>query len=329
MRGAGARTMPQTELATLPPGGMLTRSAGDAPASAARARALIAEAPAWLQITPLTAVFVLFFLVPLTLTVMVSFWDYNEYEILPAFTVRSYVETFEGCIDRLPDLCVTFKTYLSTIKFCLLVWLITLLIGFFVAYFLAFYVRSATTQVTLFLVCTIPFWTSNIIRTISWIPLLGRNGLINSTLVKSGAIHQPIEWLIYSDFSVIMALVHLYTLFMIVPIFNSMMRIDRSLLEAAYDGGASGWQTLWNVIIPLTKPGIVIGSIFVITIVMGDFVTVGVMGGQQIASVGKVINTQMTALQFPPAAANSVILLIAVLFIIWALTRLVDIRKEL
>jgi len=108
-----------------------------------------------------------------------------------------------------------------------------------------------------------------------------------------------------------------------------MMRIDRSLLEAAYDAGASGWQTLWNVIIPLSKPGLVIGSIFVVTIVMGDFVTVGVMGGQQIASIGKVINTQMNALQFPPAAANSVVLLIAVLLIISAMTRLVDIRKEL
>jgi putative spermidine/putrescine transport system permease protein len=287
------------------------------------------EAPAWLQVAPFAAVFVVFFLVPLALTVMVSFWDYTEYEIVPAFTLRSYVETFEGCLDRLPDLCVTLKTYLSTIKFCAIVWLVTLVVGFFVAYFLSFHVRSATTQITLFLVCTIPFWTSNIIRTISWIPLLGRNGLFNSTLVKLGLIHEPIEWLIFSDFSVIMSLVHLYTLFMIVPIFNSMMRIDRSLLEAAYDAGASGWQTLWNVVIPLSKPGIVIGSIFVITIVMGDFVTVGVMGGQQIASVGKVINTQMTALQFPPAAANSVILLIAVLFIIWALTRLVDIRKEL
>jgi putative spermidine/putrescine transport system permease protein len=108
-----------------------------------------------------------------------------------------------------------------------------------------------------------------------------------------------------------------------------MMRIDRSLLEAAYDAGASGWQTLWNVIIPLSKPGLVIGSIFVVTIVMGDFVTVGVMGGQQIASIGKVINTQMNALQFPPAAANSVVLLIAVLLIISGMTRLVDIRKEL
>ena len=301
------------------------RVAPAAPAS----RRLSGAVPAWLQAAPFAAVFMIFFLIPLGLTVMVSFWDYNEYQILPAFTARSYVEIFEGCFDKLPDLCVTFKTYLSTLKFCLAVWLITLVIGFFVAYFLAFHVRSATMQIALFLVCTIPFWTSNVIRMISWIPLLGRNGLINSTLIKLGIISTPVEWLIYSDVSVILSLVHLYALFMIVPIFNSMMRIDRALIEASRDAGASGWQTMWNVVIPLSKPGIVIGSIFVITIVMGDFVTVGVMGGQQIASIGKIINTQMTALQFPPAAANSVILLVVVLFVIWALSRLVDIRKEL
>jgi putative spermidine/putrescine transport system permease protein len=301
------------------------RVAPAAPAS----RALSGAVPAWLQVAPFATVFMIFFLIPLGLTVMVSFWDYNEYQILPAFTVRSYLEIFEGCVDRLPDLCVTFKTYLSTLEFCLAVWLITLVIGFFVAYFLAFHVRSATMQIALFLVCTIPFWTSNVIRMISWIPLLGRNGLINATLIRLGVIREPIAWLIYSDVSVILSLVHLYALFMIVPIFNSMMRIDRALIEASRDAGASGWQTMWNVVIPLSKPGIVIGSIFVITIVMGDFVTVGVMGGQQIASIGKIINTQMTALQFPPAAANSVILLIVVLFVIWALSRLVDIRKEL
>jgi putative spermidine/putrescine transport system permease protein len=299
-----------------------------APAAPTR-RLFSGTVPAWLQVAPFAAVFMVFFLIPLGLTVMVSFWDYNEYQILPAFTARSYLEIFEGCIDKLPELCVTFKTYLSTLKFCLIVWLITLVVGFFVAYFLAFHVRSATMQIALFLVCTIPFWTSNVIRMISWIPLLGRNGLINSTLIRLGIIREPLEWLIYSDVSVILSLVHLYALFMIVPIFNSMMRIDRSLIEASRDAGASGWQTIWNVVIPLSKPGIVIGSIFVITIVMGDFVTVGVMGGQQIASIGKIINTQMTALQFPPAAANSVILLVVVLFIIWGLSRLVDIRKEL
>src|ERR1700676_1171543 len=140
--------------------------------------------PAWLQALPLALVFLVFFVIPLALTVMVSFWDYTEYSLVPAFTVRSYVETFEGCYDKLPDLCVTLKTYLSTLKFCLTVWLVPLAVGFFIAYFLAFHVRSTTWQIALFLVCTVPFWTSNVIRTISWIPLLGRNGLVNSTLVK-------------------------------------------------------------------------------------------------------------------------------------------------
>jgi putative spermidine/putrescine transport system permease protein len=116
---------------------------------------------------------------------------------------------------------------------------------------------------------------------------------------------------------------------MVVPIFNSMIRIDKRLIEAAYDAGATGWQTLVNIIIPLAKPGIVIGSIFVITIVMGDFVTIGVMGGQQIASAGKIIESRLNALQFPAAAANAVILLGITILIISSLTRVVDIRKEL
>jgi len=283
----------------------------------------------YLQALPLTVVFLLFFVVPLMLTLMVSFWDYTEYSIIPAFTTQNYVEIFEGCIGDLPDLCVTFSTYLSTLKFCILTWLITLVLGFTIAYFLAFHVRTLTMQIVLFLLCTIPFWTSNVIRMISWIPLLGRNGLVNQTLIGAGITDEPQEWLLYSDFSVVLAFVHLYTLFMIVPIFNSMMRIDRSLIEAAYDAGASGWQSLWNVIIPLCKPGITIGSIFVVTIVMGDFITIGIMGGQQIASVGKIIQVQMSYLQFPAAAANAVILLGIVLMIIIAMTRMIDIRKEL
>src|SRR5271163_5061826 len=284
---------------------------------------------AWLQAVPMMLVFSLFFLLPLLFVVIVSAWDYNEYEMVPAFSLRGYTDTFEGCIADLPELCTILKTYLKTLELCVLTWVLTLLIGFTVAYFLAFHVRSKTWQIVLTLLCTIPFWTSNVIRMIAWLPLLGRNGLVNKGLQGIGLIHQPLEWLLFSEFSVVLALVHLFTFFMVVPIFNSMIRIDKRLIEAAYDAGATGWQTLVNVVIPLSKPGIVIGSIFVVTIVMGDFVTIGVMGGQQIASIGKIINTQMTALQFPPAAANSVILLIVVLFVIWALSRLVDVRKEL
>ncbi|TPG24987.1 ABC transporter permease [Variovorax guangxiensis] len=286
---------------------------------------------AWWQALPFAAVFLLFFLIPLALIAMVSLWNFNEYELIPAVTLRNYLSLFEGCSQLTDngDFCVTISTYISTLKFCLLVWGITLLIGFSVAYFLAFHVRSSTMQTVLFVLCTVPFWTSNVIRMISWVPLLGRNGLVNQGLMGIGLVNEPLDWLLFSDFSVVLAFVHLYTMFMIVPIFNSMMRIDRSLLEAANDAGASGWQTLWNVIVPLSRTGILIGSIFVITIVMGDFVTIGVMGGQQIASIGKIIQVQTSYLQFPLAAANAMILLAVVLMIIWGLTRLVDIRKEL
>jgi putative spermidine/putrescine transport system permease protein len=284
--------------------------------------------PAWLQALPFAAVFLFFFIAPLLLVAAVSLWPTSDYELLPGFTFQNYATIFAGCAD-LAEPCVTLKTYWSTLVFALETWLVTLVLGFAIAYFLAFHVRSTAMQTLLFVICTIPFWTSNVIRMIAWIPLLGRNGLVNKGLAGAGLIQQPLEWLLFSEFSVVLALVHLFTFFMVVPIFNSMIRIDKRLIEAAYDAGATGWQTLVNIVIPLSKPGIVIGSIFVITIVMGDFVTVGVMGGQQIASAGKIIESRLNALQFPAAAANAVILLGITILIISSLTRIVDIRKEL
>jgi putative spermidine/putrescine transport system permease protein len=109
------------------------------------------RAPAWLQATPLALTFVLFFLVPLVITLIVSFWDFNEYQIIPAFTFKNYAAIFDGC-SSMTDVCVTFKTYWSTIKFCAIVWAVTLSIGFTIAYFLSFHVRSSGMQTVLFLV---------------------------------------------------------------------------------------------------------------------------------------------------------------------------------
>ncbi|MFA5685404.1 MAG: ABC transporter permease subunit [Lysobacteraceae bacterium] len=164
---------------------------------------------------------------------------------------------------------------------------------------------------------------------ISWIPVLGRNGLVNTALVDLGIVPAPVEWLLYSDFAVVLAMVHLYTLFMVTPIFNTLMRIDRSLIEAARDAGASSLQVLTNVILPLAKPGMAIGTIFVVTLVMADFITVQVMSGGQSASVALMMRNQMSLLQYPAAAANAVVLLAIVLLLVAAILRVVDIRKEL
>ena len=275
----------------------------------------------YLQVLPLTLTLVLFLVFPILLIGVVSFWDYNEFELIPDFVWTNYEELFTSS--------VTYTIYFATIKFALLTWVFTLLIGFTAAYFLAFHVHDLKWQIVLFLLCTIPFWTSNIIRMIAWIPVLGRHGLVNEGLLALGVVNEPVEWLLFSEFSVVLAFVHLYTLFMVVPIFNSMMRIDPSVIEAAYDAGAGTWRTVWHVILPLCKPGIAIGTIFVITLVMGDFVTVQMMSGGQSASVGVAMNNKRALLQYPAAAADAVILLAVVLMMVAALMRIVDVRKEL
>lgn len=275
----------------------------------------------YIEATPLALILGFFLLLPILMIVVVSFWDYDFAQMYPDFVTFNYTETLGSW--------VTWQTYLNTLKYAFLVWAITLFLGFWVAYFLAFHIRTTTMQMVLFLICTVPFLTSNIIRMISWIPVLGRNGLINSALVNLGIVPAPIEWLLYSDFAVVLAMVHLYTLFMVTPIFNTLMRIDKSLVEAARDAGASSWQVLWNVIIPLAKPGMAIGTIFVVTLVMADFSTVQVMSGGQSASVALMMKNQMSLLQYPAAAANAVVLLALVLLMVAGSLRVVDIRKEL
>ena len=276
----------------------------------------------YLQVTPLALVLLLFLIVPLCLVVIVSFYRYQVLVgMVPGFSLQNYVDLLSSE--------TTWRLYLSTVKFALMVLAITAVLGFWLAYFLVFHVRNLLVAIGLFLVCTVPFWTSNIIRMISWRPVLGREGLINTALLDSGVVDTPVDWLLFSDFAVVVAYVHLYTLFMIVPIFNSMARIDPALLEAAYDGGANRWGVVWNVVLPLSKTGIALGAVFVVTLVMGDFFVVSVMSGGLSGSATSGIFNNLQILNYPRAAASAVILLITVLIIAMAIFRLVDVRKEL
>jgi putative spermidine/putrescine transport system permease protein len=275
----------------------------------------------YLQILPLFLILLVFLGIPLALVVVVSFFDYDMFDIIPEFTLRNYVELFSSRL--------TYDLYLVTIGYALTTWAITLVVGFTVAYFLVFHVRSLLWQIALFLLCTVPFWTSNIIRMISWIPFLGRNGIFNQSLMFTGITDGPLDFLLFSDFAVIVAYVHLFTLFMIVPIFNSMARIDRSLIEAARDGGASGLGILLTIIIPLSRTGIALGSIFVIALVMGDFFVVRIMSGGQSGNVVSAMQNEIALLQYPPAAASAVVLVVIVSLMVAAILKVVDVRREL
>jgi putative spermidine/putrescine transport system permease protein len=275
----------------------------------------------WLQVGPMALILFFLFALPTTLFLVVSFYDYDRVGIYPAFLLDNYRE--------LLTTPATWRVYVSSLQFAFIVWAITLFLGFNVAYFLIFHIRSAVVRTVFFLLCAIPFWTSGIIRTIAWIPFLGRNGAFNQMLMALGVTDHPLDFLLFSDFSVIVTYVHLFTLLMIGPIANSLSKIDPALMEAARDAGASRWRTMVDVVIPLSKTGITLGSILVFTQVMGDYFVVRQMSGGQSASIVSMLSTEIQAMEYPPAAANAMVLVVFVAILVAVMMKVVDVRKEL
>ncbi|MDB5617316.1 ABC transporter permease [Tardiphaga sp.] len=277
---------------------------------------------AWLYVTPLMLVLIPFFLLPILVVLIASVFETDGFGgLIPTFTLANYIDVLTSA--------QTFHLYVATLKFTVLTWFFTLIIGFLVAYFLVFHVRNQLLAIGLFLVCTVPFWTSNIIRMISWIPLLGKEGLVNSTLQGVGVINAPLEVLLYSSLAVVIAYVHQLTIFMVVPIFNSMARIDKRVIEAALDAGASRLDIMRFIVIPMSRSGIGLGSIFVVSIVMGDFFVVKVMSGGSSASVVSAFYENVGVLQYPIAAASAVLLTVVLVVVISLILRAVDIRREI
>lgn len=275
----------------------------------------------WLQAAPLALVLLIMFVAPLSFVVVVSFFDYDRLDIYPTFMLDNYVEVLTSA--------VTLRLYLKTIKYAVTVEAITLVVGFFVAYFLTFHVRTLRWRIGLLLACSIPFFTSNMIRMISWIPFLGREGILNDAVMATGLIREPLDFLLFSDFAVVVAYVHILTLMMVAPIVNAMAKIDHNLITAAQDAGATEWQIVRDIVIPLSKTGIALGSVLVLTQTIGDYFIVKVLSGGTSAGVVSGIGTQLAAFEYPPAAASSVVLLAFVIVLVVAIFRLVDVRKEL
>ena len=265
-----------------------------------------ASALPWLQVAPLSVVLALFVGLPLGVVVVVSFFDFDRMRHLPgvharqlrrdlhvASDLRLYLKLVKYAADRLGDHAG------ARLHRRLLPGLPR---------------PQPADAIGLFLVCAVPFWTSNIIRMISWIPFLGRNGIFNQALMAAGVIHEPLEFLLFSDFAVILAYVHLFTLFMIVPIFNSMARIDRPAR-----GRARRRRRPWQVVSRSSfrcqdrhrarldlrhHPG------------HGRLLRRRDLSGGQSASVVSAMSNEIDALQYPPAAASAVVLVVIVMLMV-------------
>jgi putative spermidine/putrescine transport system permease protein len=291
--------------------------------------------PVPILLAPATLWLIVFLFLPLASIFVFSFWKATGHGMTPAFTLEHYQNFFitEGFFDpSKPDFLtpsVFIRTLWTTFRFTITVMAISLILAYPLAYFLSMQVEDFKWQLTLFLLAMVPFWTSYLIRAVAWLPMLGRHGLINEFLLDIGAVDEPVSFFLYSEFSYTMALVQLYVVLAVGPIFFSLAKIDRDLLEAARDMGATPFQIFREIIAPLSLPGVAIGMIFVFVMIMGEFATAVVVYGGKTSTTGTVILNYYAIANYPFAAVNAFMLMLAMMIGVIIILRLVDIRKEL
>lgn len=204
-----------------------------------------------------------------------------------------------------------FRIYGRSILLALATTALCLLLGFPLAYSIA---RAPIRWQGLWLLLVmIPFWTNFLVRTYAWIFILRTEGLMNTLLINLGLTTQPIE-LLYTDWSILIGLVYAYLPFMILPLYAAMERLDWSVVEAAWDLYATGWFVFWRVVLPLTKPGVVAGCIFVFIPSLGAFITPDLLGGAKTMMVGNLIQHEYLVMRdWPLGSAISFVLMALVL----------------
>lgn len=266
-----------------------------------------------------------YLIAPLVFIVLVSFWTYQQGAksgFATDWTLSNYRELFSDPVYW-DNMLSSFTTSVIAVAACLV-------FGFPVAYFLALKVRRLEYQVALFVFALAPFWTSFLTRSIAWTyPLMGREGALNQVLLKLGIVNEPVAAFGFSQLSVTLAMIQLYILFMITPLFFMLAQVDRSAIEAARDLGANGYRTFREVILPQSMPGIVIGSIFIFVLTMGEYGTVRVIGGNKITSVGTIVQSKVEiGLQYPQGAASAVLLVLALIVGVFVITRFSNLRED-
>lgn len=272
-----------------------------------------------------------FFLAPLAIMFVISFATRGRYGgIEPIENLREYIRSpafFQNYRDSVDDeypgiFWLSFWMAALTTIFCLIV-------SYPVAYYIALVVKPKWKNLLLALVA-IPFWTSFLIRTYAWVLILRSEGLLNTALLQLHVIHQPLQ-LLPSNFAIMLGLIYGELPFMILPLYATLEKLDRTLLEASNDLGAGGWGTFWRVTAPLTMPGIVAGVVLVFIPSLGQFVVSDVLGENKLQLIGNVIQEQFTRARNKPLGSafafelTAVVLVLLMIYAVYARRKKVDV----
>ncbi len=261
-------------------------------------------------LSPTLAVMAFSMCIPFVIMVAMSFWTQVIFDFDTTFTLANYDEVIHRPIYRallLRSLAISGACTLATV-----------LLAYPMAYFVAFHVRR--NKMAWIILMTLPFWTSYLLRVFAWKIILGFNGVINSGLKIIGVIDQPLEFLLYSPTAVVLTLAHAWAAFAILPIYVSLEKIDRSLLEAATDLGDGPVKRFIGVTLPLSLPGVIAASLMIFIPTVGDFVTPALVGGPDGLMIANIVQAQFGRINNWPMGAAlsfSIMLIITVISLLY------------
>ncbi len=249
-------------------------------------------------------------LVPLLLITFWSFWSFDPatYWIKPELTTASYRALAET--GRLPVFVRTIALAAAAAAFCTAIaFPASVMIGL---------MSSASRATILLVLFTIPFFTSALIRAFAWRLVLGRTGVVNTVLTALGIVDRPVEWLLFSNFAVLVGMIGAYLPFAVVPMVLVFARIEPSVIRASHDLGAGFWATLGRIVLPLSMPGVIAGFLFVFVVALGTSTEIQLLGGAADSSISIMINDVMRVVNFPLAfaIATAVVVLMALIVIV-------------
>jgi spermidine/putrescine transport system permease protein len=246
------------------------------------------------------------FVLPMLMIAILSFLKRGTYgQVVYEFTLNNYIRIFDPLYGQI---------FWDTLVVAVLTTVFSILCGYPLAYYIS-RLEKSTQQIWLLLVM-IPFWINFLVRSYAWVIILRSQGVINTFLQSLGIISEPLP-LLYNSGSVLLGMVYTLMPFMVLPIYVSLEQMDRRKLEAAYDLGATPWKAFWHVTLPMTKTGVVTGSILVFVSSIGMFVVPDVMGGAKSALIGNVIQNQfLSARDWPFGSALSIVLMLLSMLLI-------------
>ena len=262
--------------------------------------------------------YVIFLVVPLGILALYSVWTFRDFEIIPDWTLDNY------------KALILEPVYLATIVKSFRISFIVSAISVFIAYIAAYVIAKKMVRwriLALFLIVA-PFWTSYILRVYAWMAILGEKGVINSTLLFLGVIDEPLQYLIYSQFALVIGFTHIFFPFAVLAIYASLVKIDDNLIAAARDLGANPLQAFVSVTLPLSMPGVVAAVIFVFLPVLGEYVIPRLLGGPNGTMISTLLANQFGAsMQWGISSAIGFILMFIMFLLVMLLTRKYSLEK--